>query len=156
MGAADKGRQTHTPALNDHLRRWSERKLASAGTAPGQPRPTANTPAPDGGPAQSSPEGLGQTVDVSAYLSPEVDDSLHRLVLRRLFREPLYHYRDGLNEYDEDYSFFSSRGDDLLTHEMKRALSEAVAPVASVSPTAGEQAAGVKPAGDADEETPPA
>lgn len=42
-------------------------------------------------------------------------------LLKSLIDQPEFHIRDGLNEYDEDYTFFESRGG-LITREMERIL----------------------------------
>jgi len=42
-------------------------------------------------------------------------------LLKNLLDQPEFHIGDGLNEYDEDYTFFESRGS-LITREMERIL----------------------------------
>lgn len=42
-------------------------------------------------------------------------------LLKNLIDQPEFHIRDGLNEYDEDYTFFENRGN-LITREMGRFL----------------------------------
>ena len=56
--------------------------------------------------------------DYSAFLSPEVDAGLRKLALRKLFKAPFYNIRDGLNEYDDDFTTFQELGD-IITSDMK-------------------------------------
>jgi hypothetical protein len=44
--------------------------------------------------------------------------------LRALFREPEFAVRDGLDDYDGDYTFFEARGE-ILTQDIRRALERA-------------------------------
>ena len=50
-------------------------------------------------------------------------DELQRLAWKKLFRQPQFSKPDELNEYAEDYTFFTPRGD-LITREMQRALQQ--------------------------------
>lgn len=108
------------------LRRWSERKLAaSRAAAPVPPAETATgiaggeSPAPAAvapaaavpasaapAPAQASlpaVESLTFDSDFTAFLRPEVDESMRRGALRRLFRDPRFNVMDGLDTYIDDY-----------------------------------------------------
>ena len=49
-------------------------------------------------------EGLGENSDFSQFLSSGVSDQLRNLALRKLFNLPQFNVRDGLNDYDEDFS----------------------------------------------------
>ena len=49
----------------------------------------------------------------------ELNEELHRQVLKKIFHKPEFSIRDGMNEYDQNYSHFESLGD-LVTHEMMR------------------------------------
>lgn len=66
----------------------------------------------------SPPETLGPDSDFSAYLSKRVSSGLRRAALRRLFSLPGFNVRDGLDDYDEDYTQFASLGD-TVTADMK-------------------------------------
>ena len=81
--------------------RWAWRKLAASSNRQATESPSAE-------PAAENP-------------NTDADDELDRLALRALFREPQFTTRDGLDDYDGDYTFFEARGD-LLTQDMLRAL----------------------------------
>jgi len=49
-------------------------------------------------------ETLTEESDFSAFLSPGVSEELRRLALRKLFGMPNYNLRDGLDDYDDDYT----------------------------------------------------
>ncbi len=51
----------------------------------------------------------------------DVDEETRKSALRALFRKPEFNVRDGLNEYDDDFTKFASLGN-VVTHEMKRML----------------------------------
>ncbi len=48
-------------------------------------------------------------------------DQARQLLLKKIFQQNRFASRDGLNEYDEDFSFFTDRGD-LIPVEMREAL----------------------------------
>lgn len=86
------------------LRRWSERKQASAASA----LPPAHTPRVErqGAPGDEDMpplESLDADSDYSGFLSPGVSDRLHRLALRKLFLGAEFQVCDGLDDYDRDY-----------------------------------------------------
>lgn len=64
------------------------------------------------------PESLGPDSDFSAYLSERVSSGLRRAAMRRLFSLPDFNVRDGLDDYDEDYTGFQSLGK-IVTARMK-------------------------------------
>ena len=68
---------------------------------PGDPEPaaaTARPPLPD-------IVDLDRTSDFTPFLHPEVPEALHRQALRALWHsDPLFAHRDGLTDYDEDYT----------------------------------------------------
>ncbi|WP_028468916.1 DUF3306 domain-containing protein [Neptunomonas japonica] len=49
-------------------------------------------------------ESLSEESDFSQFFSSGVSDELRNLALRRLFNLPQFNIRDGLNDYDEDFS----------------------------------------------------
>lgn len=57
--------------------------------------------------------------DAAAFMSPGVSDSLRRRALRRIFSSQKFNLRDGLDDYDEDFSSFIPLGD-VVTAEMRR------------------------------------
>lgn len=64
---------------------------------------------------------LSEDSDFSAFMSPGVSDELRNLALRKLFSAPTFNIRDGLDEYDEDYTSFEKLGD-IITCDMKHQL----------------------------------
>lgn len=62
---------------------------------------------------------LGEESDFSGFLSEKVSEHLRRKALQKLFHLPEFNLRDGLNEYDEDYSTFVPLGD-TITYQMKQ------------------------------------
>ena len=49
-------------------------------------------------------ESLDEQSDFSQFLSPGVSEELRNLALRKLFMLPEFNLRDGLNDYDDDFS----------------------------------------------------
>ncbi len=66
-------------------------------------------------------ESLGPDSDYSGFLSPEVSQGLRRLALRKLFHSAGFNVRDGLDDYDQDFTEFTGLGE-LVTREMRRRL----------------------------------
>lgn len=66
-------------------------------------------------------ETLNSESDFSLFMSSGVTDKLRNLALKQLFKAPLFNLRDGLDEYDEDYTFFEKLGD-TVTCDMKHQL----------------------------------
>jgi hypothetical protein len=66
-------------------------------------------------------ESLHEGSDFSAFMSSGVSDELRNLALRKLFQAPVFNLRDGLDEYDEDYTYFEKLGD-IVTCDMKHAI----------------------------------
>jgi hypothetical protein len=64
---------------------------------------------------------VGPAAGGAALAGPNVsaDESAARLALRALFRRPEFSVRDGLDDYDEDFTSFQLMGD-LVTHDMRR------------------------------------
>lgn len=63
-------------------------------------------------------ESLDSKSDVSMFLNKGVSETLRKAAFRRLFSLPAYNIRDGLNDYDEDYTYFEPLGD-TITSDMK-------------------------------------
>ena len=140
--AVDGASEGAAPEAGSFLGRWSRRKRADApardgaGVAqasPAEPAPVevdeGSVPASraradeDAGStltdADMPPlESLTGTSDVSAFLSRGVSASLRRAALRRVFRAPEFNVRDGLNDYDGDFTAYEPLGD-TLTCDMK-------------------------------------
>ena len=66
-------------------------------------------------------ESLDAESDYSGFLSPEVSDRLRRLALRKLFHAASFNVRDGLDDYDEDFTQFDKLGG-LITSDMRHQL----------------------------------
>jgi len=113
------------PADRFSLRRWSQRKLAAARAAdapamtpaavvpaapaaPGVPGPGTAAPLPAPAampPARELPaiDTLSLASDFSPFLQPDVDESLRRQALKKLFAQPAFNVMDGLDVYIDDY-----------------------------------------------------
>ena len=61
--------------------------------------------------------------DYTGFLSPEVSESLRRLALRKLFQGAEFNVRDGLDDYDQDFTSFAKLGD-IITADMKHLLEQ--------------------------------
>lgn len=61
---------------------------------------------------------LTEESDFSPFMSAGVSDELRNLALRKLFRAPVFNIRDGLDEYDDDFTQFEKLGD-IVTSDMK-------------------------------------
>jgi len=66
-------------------------------------------------------ESLNEDSDFSGFMSAGVSDELRNLALRKLFKAPVFNIRDGLDEYDEDYTTFEKLGD-IVTADMKHQI----------------------------------
>ena len=116
------------------LRRWSRRKL-EAREAPGgeAPKPAAGDPAASAVPAEAEDkpvltdadmpplESLTEESDFSPFMSKGVSEELRNLALRKLFRSSVFNIRDGLDEYDDDFTTFEKLGD-IVTADMKHQI----------------------------------
>ena len=118
------------------LARWSRRKLeaereASMPTA--EPETDAFEPAEAAAPDVAEPaqpltdadmpdvETLTEDSDFSPFMSPGVSEELRNLALRKLFGAPSFNIRDGLDEYDDDFTSFAKLGD-VVTSDMKHRI----------------------------------
>ena len=102
------------------LSRWSRRKRATAAelrsedaatpAASGPPVPAASAPAPAvaAEPAPPAPlppvESLSIESDFAPFMAKEVDPSLQRAALRKLFEDERFNVMDGLDVYIDDYT----------------------------------------------------
>jgi hypothetical protein len=66
-------------------------------------------------------DSLTENSDFSKFMSPGVSDELRNLALRKMFRAPIFNIRDGLDEYDEDYTTFEKLGD-IVTCDMRHQM----------------------------------
>lgn len=105
------------------LSRWSRRKIAArggAGEPDGEQKPASLPLSPPAVPhsgagesgVQSSPgaslpsieELRGLESEYRDFLRPEVDESLRRTALKKLFQDPHFNIMDGLDTYIDDYA----------------------------------------------------
>ncbi len=106
------------------LRRWSRRKQGTGAEPEGAAAPVAAEPVREApaAPAELPPlESLEADSDYSAFLSPEVDEALRQMALRKLFHLPHLNIADGLDSDAEDFTSFAPLGE-TVTHEMRRML----------------------------------
>lgn len=109
--AADQGDAAHAPAETDAAD--DER------APPSTTDDAADTATEEAAPTDADlppPESLDRDSDFSAYLSGRVSSGLRRAAMRRLFSLPEFNVRDGLDDYDEDYTQFKSLGDTVTAH----------------------------------------
>ncbi len=115
----------------EFLARWSRRKLDAekvqdrVSTAD-QEIETDPAPRPPSDADMPAIESLTAESDYSGFLSPEVSDQLRRLALRKLFHAASFNVRDGLDDYDEDFTQFDKLGG-LITSDMRHQLERLLA-----------------------------
>jgi len=63
-------------------------------------------------------ETLGEDDSYSDFLSPAVSEKLRKVALRQLFHGAGFNIRDGLDDYDEDFTIFKPLGD-IITADMR-------------------------------------
>ncbi|MEQ8707455.1 MAG: DUF3306 domain-containing protein [Rhodospirillales bacterium] len=103
------------------LGRWSQRKTVERDRQPEdrqveRERPVRMMTEPDAGPsgdlveepaAEPLPdiESLGKDSDYTGFMKQGVPDHLQKLALRKLWQtDPAFAFRDGLDDYDEDFN----------------------------------------------------
>lgn len=69
-------------------------------------------------------ESLGNDSDYSGFMSPKVSDELRNLALRKLFLGGMFNIRDGLDDYDDDFTSFEKLGD-IVTADMRHQMAMA-------------------------------
>lgn len=124
-------------AKESRLSRWSRLKQEAATAPPDDLDALAvadeaglDTPVSEEVEQESAPltdadmpdlDSLGEDSDFTGFMSPGVSDELRNLALRKLFHAPVFNIRDGLDEYDEDYTSFEKLGD-IVTCDMKHQI----------------------------------
>lgn len=95
---------------------------------------------------------LGEGSDYGMFLGEGVSATLRRKALRQLFHSDAYQLRDGLNEYDDDYTGFSPLGD-TVTRQMKAWAERAISQQEQAArvPAPGDSQVASGPAGGAAE-----
>ena len=63
-------------------------------------------------------QSLSSDSDISDFFNKGVSAALRKAALRHVFHQPKYNVRDGLNDYDGDYTVFEPLGD-TITSDMK-------------------------------------
>lgn len=66
-------------------------------------------------------ESLTEHSDYSGFLSPKVSETLRKQALRKLFSCSSFNIRDGLDDYDGDYTEFEKLGD-IITADMRHQM----------------------------------
>ncbi len=66
-------------------------------------------------------ESLTEESNFSQFMSSGVSDELRNLALRKMFTAPFFNIRDGLDEYDGDYTSFEKLGD-IVTSDMRHQM----------------------------------
>jgi hypothetical protein len=66
-------------------------------------------------------ESLTAASDYADFLSPGVSEGLRKLALRKLFHGEAFNIRDGLDEYDDDFTQFEKLGD-IVTSDMQHQI----------------------------------
>ena len=121
--------------------RWSRRKseareqqdnplepaelLAEESAVDSNPPEVAEVPEPEAPPLTDADmpdlESLTDESDYSPFMSPGVSEELRKLALRKMFHASAFNIRDGLDEYDDDFTTFEKLGD-IVTSDMKHRI----------------------------------
>lgn len=123
------------------LSRWSRRKQRATGAITELPDDPADAVMPMPASAEHSAametttaaedlpgdsdmppvDSLDEDSDYSGFMSPNVSDELRNLALRKLFGSGAFNQRDGLDDYDDDFTSFEKLGD-VITAEMRHQM----------------------------------
>lgn len=113
----------------DFYRRWSRRKQTHRdrpSKSIAEPTDVASDQMdapPEATDADMPPiDSLGEESDFSGFMSPKVSEKLRKVALRKLFNLPQFNLRDGLDDYDDDFTKFEALGDIItadLRHQME-------------------------------------
>ncbi|HXK57735.1 MAG TPA: DUF3306 domain-containing protein, partial [Gammaproteobacteria bacterium] len=120
---------TQSEAGENPVERWSRLKRQSSGEASDaapQPLQAGEQPAPVEQLTDADMpdiESLTPDSDYTGFLSPQVSESLRRLALRRLFQGAQFNVRDGLDDYDQDFTGFAKLGG-VVTADMRHLLAQ--------------------------------
>ncbi|MCB1957876.1 MAG: DUF3306 domain-containing protein [Rhodocyclaceae bacterium] len=148
-------------APESFLGRWSRRKQADRQglvvPEPAEPPPIqeavpAVVPEDDAPPRELTDadmppiESLGEDSDFGAFLGSGVSEALRQKALQKLFGLPMCHVRDGLDDFDDDFTQFEALGD-TVTYQMKQ-WSERLADAVDSEATPATHPAAPAPAAD--------
>ena len=112
------------------LSRWSRRKAlgqeelddaALGGTEEGMTKTVDSAEESPPSPTDEdmpAVESLGADDNYGDFLSPKVSEKLRKVALRKLFHGAGFNIRDGLDDYDEDFTYFEPLGD-IVTADMR-------------------------------------
>jgi len=67
-------------------------------------------------------ETLDENSDYAGFMSTGVSESVRKMALRKLFHGETYNVRDGLDDYDGDYTFFEKLDPTTVTSDMKHMI----------------------------------
>ncbi|MEE9309622.1 MAG: DUF3306 domain-containing protein [Cocleimonas sp.] len=67
-------------------------------------------------------ETLNEDSDFSGFMSTGVSEALRKMALQKLFHGKSYNVRDGLDEYDGDYTSFEKLDPSVITCDMKHLI----------------------------------
>jgi hypothetical protein len=67
-------------------------------------------------------ETLGEDSDYSGFMSSNVSEALRKIALQTLFHGKSYNIRDGLDEYDGDYTSFEKLDPSVITADMRHLM----------------------------------
>lgn len=67
-------------------------------------------------------ETLNEDSDFSGFMSTGVSETLRKMALQKLFHGKSYNVRDGLDEYDGDYTNFKKLDPSVITCDMKHLI----------------------------------
>jgi len=67
-------------------------------------------------------ETLDEESDFSGFMSTGVSETLRKMALQKLFQGKNYNIRDGLDEYDGDYTNFEKLDSSVITCDMKHLI----------------------------------
>ncbi|MCP4286805.1 MAG: DUF3306 domain-containing protein [Gammaproteobacteria bacterium] len=112
-----------------YLQRWSRRKQEVKAAEAEEAIPLQAGADIEAAPALTdedmpSIECLTESSDYSGFLSPKVSDELRRVALRKLFNAAVFNQRDGLDDYDDDFTSFAKLGD-IITSDMQHQIDTA-------------------------------
>ncbi|MCJ7451605.1 MAG: DUF3306 domain-containing protein [Steroidobacteraceae bacterium] len=144
MSKGDADAADRDAADEPFLQRWSRLKSSTRDTGRSAVQPDDTTPPSPAAEGQPAPppsaegtgptgitlpdlESLGPDSDYSAFLGPDVDLSLRRAALRKLFRSPKFNVLDGLDDYCDDFTQFAPLAGIVtadMRHHVERAARE--------------------------------
>ena len=67
-------------------------------------------------------ETLSEDSDYAGFMSVNVSETLRKVALQKLFHGKSYNIRDGLDEYDGDYTSFEKLDASIITADMRHLL----------------------------------